>query len=208
MRFVPKSSGRGAPHDSTLAFTAMAWVFRTNASRKEKAFTLFVLGWCVLSIYGLTNSFVAEAHVRVVAAYVAFPLALAFFIPVFLDRHPSNRIRSFGLLKRSFWYLVLITFAYAIAWAGLALGMTSLGTAFFGEKFVSEFKVLSKSDGRSRRSECDHSLRLEELRSNWQTKVCVNEELWAIVRRGDLLQAEGKRSSFGGLLEKVWRREG
>jgi len=198
----------GAAHNSTLAFPAMAWVFRTNASRKEKAFTLFILGWSVLSIYGMTNSFVPEAHVKAVAAYVAVPLALAFVIPVFLDRHPSNRIRSFGILKRSFIYLILISFAYGTAWAGLALGMTSLGTMLFGEKFVGEFRVLSKSDGRSRRSECDHSLRLEDVRSDWKTRVCVNEEFWTIVRRGDLLQAEGKRSSFGSLLEKVWRREG
>jgi drug/metabolite transporter superfamily protein YnfA len=186
----------------------MAWVFRTNASRKEKAFTLVILGWFVLSIYGMTNSFVTEPHLRVVAAYAAVPLALAFFIPVVLDRHPSDRIRSFGVLKRSFMYLVLISFAYGIAWAGLALGVTSLGTVFFGEQFVSEFKVVSKSDGRSRRSACDHSLRLEEVRSNWKTKLCVKEEFWATVRQGDLLQAQGKRSPLGSLLEKVWRREG
>ena len=186
----------------------MAWVFRGNSSRREKAFTLFLLGWCVLSIYGMTNSFVMEPHVDVAAAYIAVPLGLAFFTPLFLDRHPSNRIPSFGLVKRSFVYLVLLAFSYGMAWAGLALGMTSLGTVLLGEKFVGDFRVMSKSDGRWKRRECDHSLRLQDVRSDWKTKVCVEEEFWAIVKRGDILQAEGKRSSFGSMLEKVSRREG
>jgi hypothetical protein len=203
--FHPPAARRLA---ASLAHTRIGWFFRTNASRREKVFTLFGMGWCALSFYGMTSGFVAEAHVIVIAGYTAVPIALAFFIPLFRDRHPSNKIPSFGLLKRSFVYLILLALVYGIAWVGVALGVTSLGTVFFGEEFVGEFRVVSKSDGTSKPRGCDHSLRLEDVRSHRKREVCVSEEFWALVRQGELVQAQGKRSSFGSMLEKVWTVEG
>jgi hypothetical protein len=180
--------------------TSVGWLFRANASPREKAFTLFALGWMVLSIYGMTNSFVSEPFVREMAAYGALPLSLLFFMPVFLDRHPSNKVLTYGRFKRWSLYLVLLAFTYGLSWVGLAMGTASLATRIFGTEFAGEFRVVSRSDGSRKRRECDYSFRLEDVRSQWKTKFCVEEEFWAAVKNGDVLLGQGIRSSLGTML--------
>jgi hypothetical protein len=189
-----------ASSPQTERAASRGWLFRANASPREKAFTLCALGWMVVAIYGMATSFVAEAWVTKAAAYAALPLCLFIFIPVLLDRHPSNKMRTYGLFKKFSLYLVLLAFSYALSWIGLAMGSTSLVTRFFGVSFAGEYRVTWKSDGRWRRRECDYFFRLQDTASDWNTKACVSRQFWAMVHQGDVLVSRGKRSAFGTML--------
>jgi hypothetical protein len=72
------------------------FLFRSGASRQEKAFTLFALLWMALSVYGLSNSFVASSWWTWLAVYLAVPISLFFFIQIVLDRHPAIGFRRLG----------------------------------------------------------------------------------------------------------------
>jgi hypothetical protein len=173
------------------------FLFRRGASRREKAFTLFALFWMALSLYGITSSFVANSWWNWQAAYLALPISLFFFIPIALDRHPANRVPTFGRLKRGVYYLGQFTVCYVFAWMGLGLGSASVATLIGGQEISGDYRVVWKSDGRWKRRECKHSLRIVRLDSEWNTKTCVDEAFWATTAVGDALRASGRASTFG-----------
>lgn len=190
---------------NTLAFI-MPLLFRPNASRREKIYTLGVLSLMGLAIYGMTNRFVAEPGVKSTSGYLALPAAVALFIPFVLDRHPSNKMGTYGLFKRAFLYLFLFAMLYGFSWAGLALGGPSVITHLFGQDRFDEFTVIWKSDGSWKRRECDYSVKIQERSSFWHTKVCVEKEFWQNIARGDTLRGKRRYSSLGSMIEEISRQ--
>jgi hypothetical protein len=183
----------------------MSLLFRPNASRREKIYTLMFLGLIGLAIYGMTNSFVAEPRVKSTSGYLALPVALGFFVPLALDRHPSNKMAKYGIVKRTFLYIFLLAALYGFSWAGLALGGPSLITHQFGKDRLDEFTVTWKSDGSWKRRECDYSVAIQEKRSSWHTKVCLDKEFWQSITTGDTLKGKRRYSSFGSMVEELSR---
>ncbi|MDP3702499.1 MAG: hypothetical protein Q8R72_16490 [Hylemonella sp.] len=181
----------------------MPLLFRANASRREKIYTLGFLSLLGLAIYGMTSRFVPNPEVKSVSGYLAFPLAIALFLPLAFDRHPSNKMASLGFLKRWLLYIFILIFLYVFSWFSLAKGAPSLITHFFGQDQVDKFSVIWKSDGGWKRRECDYSIKVQESTSLWQTKVCLSKEFWQGVTLGDTLTGKRRRTSFGGMLEEL-----
>lgn len=184
----------------------MNHLFRSNASRLEKVFTLAFFGWVGLSVYGIHIGFIPEPWVKHAAASLALPLALIYYIPLLLDRHPTNRLPTFGVVKRSFYYLGLLGLLYGVAWAGVFVGAPALATQLYGKEQVEELKVIHKSDGSWKRRECDDSVTVQSQQSDWRTTVCVNKEFLQAVNTGEILRATVKRSPFGGMVVKLSRQ--
>jgi len=184
----------------------MGIFFRANASTRERAFTLFAFAWLGLGlfgVFGLHSGFWPEHLVVIWSVYLALPLSMMFFIPMLLDRHPSNKVRSWGFIKRYSYYLLLLAFCYGLAWTSLALGAPSVVTHFFGQEFAGEYRVIAKGDGRPRWRDrgCDsYSVDVRALDSDRLTSLC-SESAWTSVKVGDLLSAKGRHSQFGVMLE-------
>jgi hypothetical protein len=183
----------------------MALLFRPNASSSEKAFTLFAFGWMWVVIYGVTSGFVAERWVISTATYLAFPLALLFCMPIFRDRHPSNKIPTFGIIKRILIYPLLLGFSYMFAWMGLALGGASLMTDVFGDERITALTIVDKSDGSGSKRECTYSLMVQEPDSELRARVCIDQDFWRVVNRGEAVSAKLRYSAFGGVIEELSR---
>jgi hypothetical protein len=172
-------------------------------ARREQIYTLLALAWMLLALYGMTSSFVAEPWLKSFSIYLAVPVALVLFVPIVRDRHPANKLRNFGIIKRSFFYLFFLVCFYGFSWSGLALGGPALITQIFGQQRIGKFTVIGKSDGVRKRRDCDYSIQIKQPAVEWHAKVCVAEDFWRSVSPGDTSVAKGKYSSLGGVIEAV-----
>lgn len=171
--------------------------FRKNASRKEKAFTLTFYFWLALSLYGFSSSFVANGWWNWLAVGWALPIALFFFLPLLVDRHPSNLVPTFERSKRNSYYLGQFVLCYVLAWSGLAQGIAAVATRIGGESAHSDYSVNWKGSSQRGISICRHELGVVSSDSSQEKKVCVAKEFWEATAVGDLLHAKEKRSWFG-----------
>ncbi len=182
--------------------------FRPNASHRERAYTLLAIAWLCLAVYGIATSFVAESWVKGASGLLAVPIAIAFVTPVILDRHPASKVPSFGLMKRIGFYAVIAAVFYGFSWCALSLGAPSLFTSLLGAERESDFVVVAKSDGTPKRRDCRYSVRLKLRGGEWESKVCLDEEVWKSINLGDVVRGTGKYTVFGGKLEAVGKNEG
>lgn len=174
--------------------------FRKNASNREKVFTLTFYAWLALLLYGHSSSFVANGWWNWLAIGWALPIALYFFLPLLVDRHPANIVATFEGSKRSTYYLGQFMLCYVLAWSGVAQGFAAAATRLGGESAHSDFSVTWKSSGGRRINSCRHELEIVNRESNEERKVCVAEEVWEATAVGDVLHAMEKHSWFGRMI--------
>lgn len=181
----------------------MSLIFRPNASRRERAYTLFVIAWLCLAVYGIATNFVADYWVRAAAWILAIPVAIACIVPVILDRHPANKVPSLGYFKRAGFYAATAAIFYGLSWCALSLGAPSLITSLIGVERQSDFVVTAKSDGTPKKRDCRYSVRVKLRTGAWESKVCLSEEGWNSISVGDIVTGAGKYTVFGGKVEAI-----
>ncbi len=183
----------------------MPLLFRSNASRYEKIYTLTLVGLCGLVIFGISNHFVAEPVVESAAGYLAVPVAIALFIPFFRDRHPANKIPSLGIIRRALMYILMFGMMCGFVWVGLTLGGAAAFTQLFGQERVEELTVVRKSDGGWSARRCSYSVEVEGRTIPSPRKICVEKEFWQHIARGDKLMARQKYSLLGSMTYELSR---
>jgi len=179
--------------------------FREKASGREKLFTIFLVIWFALVAYGGYSGFVPEEDINRLCWYASIPVGLFIYIPLIFDRHPSNKIYSVGLIKRTAIYLFLLPTCFVMAWAGMALGGGAVATHYFGQHFSGTYVVTGKGDGRFRwkAGSCNGNfVYVKELGGVWRTLLCVDRKFWQEVHAGDEVFATGYYSRLGILLDE------
>lgn len=172
-------------------------LFRKNASNTEKAFTLFAIGICLLAIYGLAYGFSPERQVKIVAVYGALFYGVLFSIVVLRDRHPNNRVKTFGPTKRFLFFTLLFLFSFGFSWAAIGLGLASVGNAMIGELAISRARVIAIPDPNYGKG-CKFSIFIRYVvASEGSHKICVPETYWASLRTGQEVSVVQRRSALG-----------
>lgn len=134
------------------------------------------------------QNFVVDSRIESFFGYAALPIAIAVFIPILRDRHPSNVIPTYGFFKRRGVHFLILFSVYFLIWLGMTTGAPALWTRLFGEKAIHEFRAISKTDGRRPRR-CTYAAHIERTSVIWSTSVCLSHEaFWENIKPGDLLR--------------------
>jgi hypothetical protein len=186
-------------------------LFRENASRGEKIYTICFVLFTVTVIYGFYGGFRPSESLYSLSPYLAIPGSLVLLVPLLLDRHPANRLHTYGWFRKALLYPLVAGMCYLFAVVGIAVGLPAAFTQFFGDRFAGEYKVIAKGDGqaRFRKDYCRYAIYLRGPSSGmWgDTKVCPGEEFWRNTKVGDVIHATGHRSGLGILLEEITLRQ-
>jgi hypothetical protein len=172
-------------------------LFRANASNPEKAFTLVAIGTCLLAIYGLVYEFSPSPGVKKVAGYGAALCGLLFTIAVLRDRHPGNRFRAFGPMKKVWFSTLLFLFSYGFSWAAIGLGLASVGNAAIGEIAISRARVIAIPNPNYGKG-CKFAFSIRYVLASEAThRMCASEAYWASLRTGQEISVVQRRSVLG-----------
>jgi hypothetical protein len=181
----------------------MSFFFRPNATQRERVFTTMVFAWVALAVYGVISSFGPAEWVSNAATWLALPIAIALWIPLARDRHPSNKLWQSSLLVRAGGLVVAAGALYLFSFMALSNGAPSLITAVWGHSGRERVPVAGKSSGSSQRLECQHSIRLRVTQSKWLCKVCVDQEAWNAIEIGETVEVLVTRSSLGARVDQL-----
>ena len=181
--------------------------FRPQASRQEKFYTIGTLSWMVLLFFGhfyfMRLNFGPEPGILPVFAGVALPCAFLCWLPLYRDRHPSNKVPSYSLLKRIGIYSALFLASLAFVWATFVHLVGPFVTSSFGTPASGEFVITEKSSGYPKRRSCDHFVWLRDRNAEWTGKICLSEQFWATVRVRQVLDGSGNRTVLGRTIEHL-----
>ena len=176
----------------------MQLIFRANASRKEKIYTVLLLVCMVLAISIFYFSFVPSALVE----WLWFPTSILItffsFRPLYKDRHPSNKIPNRP--NKSMYYAAIAVFMW---------GMWSLLTIYFIPNAVTKLigndhTFVSKIESKKKeRRSCHHQVLLESVGYGIRSGICVQSEVWGQLKPGDQVFLEGKKSFLGVSISSV-----
>jgi hypothetical protein len=185
--------------------------FRPNASRREKAYTVGTLSWIAATCLGGVYHYFKGIHFGLEPDIVPFIVGLAllcgFFhwLPLYRDRHPSNKILSHSLLVRAGIHGALFLASFSLTLGTFTWLLGPAFTTSFGTSMSGEFVVTEKSSGLPDRRSCNHFVRLRDKDSRWTTKVCLDKQFWETTRVGESFHGTGHRSFVGRTLEEVHR---
>lgn len=176
----------------------MQILFRSNASLKEKIYTVLLLVCMVLAISIFYFSFFPSALVE----WFWFPASILMtffsFMPVYRDRHPSNMIPNRPNKKT--YYAVIAVFMWGM-WSMLTIYLIpNAVTKIIGSDYTFVSKVESKK--KERRS-CHHQVLLEDVGYGIHNGICVQSGTWGKLKPGDQVILEGKKSFFGISISNV-----
>jgi hypothetical protein len=128
-------------------------LFRENASKNEKIFTIFSLLWMVLAIYGMWINFDSNIGLNTAVIISSILWGIAMVYPLSIDNHPSNKLAHASALKKVSTILLLTLAASGFSWCILALSIPAIYTENFGKptseivQVKRKYSVTSRSIG-------------------------------------------------------------
>jgi hypothetical protein len=186
-------------------------LFRENASRGEKIYTICFFVFTAMVVYGFAGGFRPSDELYDRAPYLAIPASLALLVPLLFDRHPANRLNTYGWFRKALLYPLVAAMCYLFALVGVAVAIPAVVTRLAGDEFAGEYKVIARGSGTfTPKYSCDrYAIHLASPSSGkWANpKLCYGEEFWRKVKVGDVLLANGHRSRLGVLIEEVTLRQ-
>jgi hypothetical protein len=172
----------------------MSLLFRPNASRNEKSFTIFFMVSVGACIYGMSATISPTGLVREHIAAISLTLSLTYFLPLLLDRHPSNKVRSLGFSGRLLFHVGAFLIAYCIAFAIAAYSVPSIYTFLVGEPHNFSTTIEKKSQSAKG---CKSEIKLEGIGYGISDKICVGPDFWEIAKDGDEVLVSSLKSAIG-----------
>lgn len=172
-------------------------LFRHNASKREKVFTLIAIGTCFLAIYGLATKFSPSAQVKQAAWYGSALCGVFFTIPVLRDRHPSSQFRAFGPIKKLCYATLFLLLASGFSWAAIGLGAASVANSVIGDVSAARATVAAIANPNYGKG-CKFSFSIRYVASNGGAdSMCASEDYWATLRVGQGITVIQRRSALG-----------
>jgi hypothetical protein len=165
-------------------------LFRENASKNEKIFTIFSLLWMVLAIYGMWINFDSNIGLNTAVIISSILWGIAMVYPLSIDNHPSNKLAHASALKKVSTILLLTLAASGFSWCILALSIPAIYTENFGKPTSEIVQVKRKYS--AHRKGCDP--RIETTNNN---KYCVPLEFFNNIEENDTIVINGKVSALG-----------
>jgi hypothetical protein len=165
--------------------------FRENASSFEKIYTIFILVWMCLSIFGLRHNFKTAHGFSFGVMLVSALCSLLLLVPIYLDRHPKNKLKNLSGFDRVKAWGAIILLYFSFSWASIGLGMPAIYTSLWGE-VVSEKVVVLELDG-SRKKGCDPRVQVSDHRGTY----CIKKSIFETLNEGDELYIHGRKSRLG-----------
>ncbi|MFC4309271.1 hypothetical protein ACFPN2_09285 [Steroidobacter flavus] len=186
------------------------WLFRANASRQEKIYTV-AMGcwvWGLLVGYMYYSSTGFELTAGAIYAFLPVSLLLAFAIwwPIYKDRHPSNPTLTYSPRKRISRHIGLYLVALLMVWMTFSGVIGPFLTISYGTPISSEFLVIDRSGGHPKRG-CNYDVWLRDRQTGGIVKVCLGKQRWETVSEGQILIGSGKQSALGHTIELLSPRE-
>jgi hypothetical protein len=182
-------------------------VFRSDASTREKIYTIGTLVWMALLVagyvYGEWIHFSADPGRVGVLLGAALPIAFVHWLPLYGDRHPSNLVPGFPPLRRFAAYSGAFIASFTLAMGTFLWLAGPLTTGLFGSPISAELVVTRVSDGGARYRSCDHFVMLKDRASGWRDKVCLSVPFWQTVHVGQVLIGTGRQTVFGRTVEDL-----
>ena len=172
----------------------MNLLFRTEASRNEKIFTLFFYASIAAFFYGVYTSISPSDLVKENINIITPILASIYFIPLLLDQHPNNKIPKSPIPKRFLYYSLLFIFAYAVAFFLVAYSIPSIFTHLNGQPY--SFSTIIENKDRSTKG-CKYELKLKNFGYGMHDRVCVKSSFWEQANPGDEVQVHALKSALG-----------
>jgi hypothetical protein len=171
--------------------------FRSNASSREKAFTVVAFGTCLLSIYGFATEFSPSTPVKQAAWCLAALFAALFTIAILRDRHPSNRVHTFGPVKKLCYATLLFGTAWGLSFGAIGLGAASVANSALGSVSTSRAKITTIASPNYGKG-CKFSFSIRYASSNEVgSRICTSEDYWLTLRVGQDISIVQKRSTLG-----------
>jgi hypothetical protein len=176
----------------------MSLIFRKNASRNEKIYTLFLLTLLGLACYGFfTDFYPKHAYIWTWPIWIViFFLSALLTLPFFFDSNPTRKTSRFGPLKKAQYYFSAFIVSSVIMFGFIGVLLPSLYTSAFGQPFIKTTEVIEKSEhGRN----CGHRIKTNFM----DTRICVADRLFYTIEAGDNVIIEGLESGFGHKIFKI-----
>lgn len=165
--------------------------FRENASSFEKVYTIFLLVWMCLGLFGLRHNFKTMQGFSVWVMLVSAIFSLLLLVPIYLDRHPKNKLKDLsGFARVKAWVAIMLLY-FSFSWASISLGIPAIYTYLWGEVVSEKVVVLELYGGRKKG--CDPRIRVSDHRGTY----CVRKSIFEILNEGDELYIHGRRSRLG-----------
>jgi hypothetical protein len=182
----------------------MSLIFRKNASRNEKIYTLFLFTLLGLAGYGFfTDFYPKHAYIWTWPTWIViFFLSALLTLPFFFDSNPTRKTLRFGPLKKAQYYFSAFIACSVIMFGFIGALLPSLYTSAFGQPFIKTTEVIEKSDRRVRWKRgriCGHRIKTDFM----DTRICVADRLFYTIEAGDKVIIEGLESGFGHKIFKI-----
>ena len=147
----------------------------------------------------------SDFHLKEDFAYtwgIIFFLSLLLWLPWLFDSNPANKTISYGVIRRTLWYIGMYFANVLLLFGFICLFLPSVYTSNFGEPFENIGKVTKMSDSYHRRS-CDIRIHIDLFIG----RICTSKDFYSLLRVGDEVLIEGKESNLGYKLHSIKRTQ-
>jgi len=178
----------------------MSVIFRSNSSKKEKAFFVILYGSLPLVLYTFHANFSPSQLITDYWLAYSFIFSLFYVIPLLIDTHPKNKIKKYPCRQKNVFYSFIFVIAFALSSDLVLWGIPNLITQVVGNEFKSEAVVLKKDkNGKG----CRRALILEDIGYGMQKPMCVDNTFWNTVSKHDIVLISGYQSMFGKYIKEI-----
>ncbi|NDV14100.1 hypothetical protein [Crenobacter caeni] len=167
----------------------MQTIFRENASKKEKAYTLFLYFWIALILYGAWTNFDSRIRFDGSMFFLSLLCGCVLIYPLYAANRQRIKMDDWEAFKTKVSILFMVLFSCVSVWFNFSESIPAIYTECFGKPYLEIVQVEEKSNGPRRG--CGPRIKT----SNGE--YCVQNDFFSKVRVNDSVVLYGKSSGLG-----------
>jgi len=174
----------------------MAILFRDDDSVVAKLYTLLMLSLILFALYGIWVNFSPSDYTKENFSIYSIFLAIILCIPIYLDKHPKNKLKEnpFALL------LVIYPSVVALLYFLIVYSVPAVIVSHTGSEFYTTGQINKKSSNKWRKG-CNNRISVKDIyNENYRYRLCSNSRFVEKIIVNEYLILEGKDSKYGRLI--------
>jgi len=179
---------------NTTKNNKLSILWHKDASLPEIICTVLFLFFCFTGVFVFFSNFTPSELSKQYSVYIIFFTSVLFFFPSLsmLRKFPDF---EFGkkILYGIFWFSLI----YGVMYISLIGGVPSILVKYIGNEFEYGGTISEKKGGHWNRRGCDYEIVVDNYYTFIGKDICVTENIWNKVNKGDYIVLIGKEFLLG-----------